>query len=242
MRQALAMNQESNDYYAKAWTALTVGIYMVETGAWVEGLRLLEQGCAFCEQIGHRRLWEENRATSAVLLCRWGKFRDSIGRFKEVYASANRRDDPQPQVWALAGLVENALWTEVELHESKGHLEEALEHLAAKNVSLNDHIRTHGLLALVHMRHGNKELARQEADIVLDLMKQSNFLIPYSYEGYVAAVNVYLGLWEKEDNRSGDLAQELSHFSRQGLKSARNLGRTYPINLPAACPVLSRPL
>jgi tetratricopeptide (TPR) repeat protein len=234
MRQALAISQESNDFSARAWLGLTVGIYMLEIGAWVEGLRLSEQGCAFCEQIGHRRLWEENRSVNAVLLCRWGKFRDSIGRFQEVYASANRRDDPQPQVWALSGLVENALWTGAEHHESKGHLQEALQYLNAKNVSLNDHIRTHGLLALLHVRLGNLELARQEADLVLDLMKQSNFLIPYSYDGYVAPVDVYLALWEKEDDRSGDGGQELSRFARKGLKTARSLGRTYPVFQPRA--------
>jgi hypothetical protein len=122
----------------------------------------------------------------------------------------------------------------IDLQEATKYIEEAQPLLAAKNLSLNDHIRIRGLLALMHLRKGNQDLARQEANKSLNLTSQTNFLIPYSYDGYAAPVEVYLTLWEKSDDLSGNAPQELVRLAQQGLKITRRLGRTFPIYQPRA--------
>jgi class 3 adenylate cyclase len=227
-----AMHPESDDVAIKAWTNMVMGLYLLETGRWEEGLRVTTEGASFSAEVGYRRSWEENWGLSAVLLCNWGKFGESVKRWEEVYASANRRDDSQLQVWSLCGRVENALWTDGIMQDSIACLQESLVHLNAKNISLSDHIRTRGLLALVYMRQGKYEHGRQEADAILELINQSNLLVTYAYDGYVAPVDVYLSLWEMEAERQGSNAKELSRLARQGLKKSRELGRTYPIFKP----------
>jgi class 3 adenylate cyclase len=233
-RWTIDMASEIEDNYARAWAFHTITMYTIHRGDWTVANELLIQGSEMCNRIGFRRLWDESWGMLAILLHRRGKFLDSKKHFADVYASANSRDDGQPQLWGLIGQAENELW----LHDDAGkiisYLNEAKDLLSAKNISLNDHVRTHGVLAKAYLRAGNDQLAHDEARTALNLTKEAKIFIPYSYEGYVAPTEVFLTLWENNNERSLSTHSEIANLAKEGLKFANKLGGIYPVFKPRA--------
>lgn len=226
--------QNIDDLSAKAWSILLTGYYYIGIGNWVEAEAILEQGSAICIQIGYRRHWDESQGLLGVISYRRGRFERSKKYFADIYASANRRGDVQPQIWGLTTLVENELWLGKDPLKLLPYLEESKNLLTAKNLSLAESIKTYGLLARVYLRMGNHELAQEEAQKTLELTEQVKSIILYSFEGYMAPAEVYLSLWESRGNISSAELQSISRFARRGLKIARKIGKTFPICEPRA--------
>lgn len=231
IRWTLKMMQEIEDLSAKAYTTLMIGYYKFHIGHWAEARILLEAGSAMCAQIGYRRQWDELTGTLGVLHHRWGKFKEGKKYFADVYVSANRRGDVQPQIWALNGQVENGIWLTNNPGELLPYLEEAKSLLTAKNLSLAESIRTYGMMARVYLRQEEYELAQQNAQKVLVLSTQTQFIIFYAIEGFTALVEVYLTFWENGYHITGETIPKTAW---QGLKIARKIGRMFPIHAPRA--------
>jgi hypothetical protein len=226
-RRVVDMLADIEDVPAKSWASFITAYYYLYTSSWPEIDALTEPAAEMAAQIGYRRQWEENNMIRGLGLINPGEFEDSQPYFASVTASAKRRDDAQPQIWGLSGQVEARLWLDDDPQASLVFLEEAKGLLSAGNINVNDHIRVHGLSAVTFLRMGNMQLAREEAQHVLDLATQAGFLIPYAREGYHGAVDVLLSLWEKAETQNA--RQEYAALTGQVLSYSRRLGRTFPV-------------
>ena len=233
-RWTIQIASEIEDKYARAWAYHTVTMYTIHKGGWTVANDLLIEGSELCNKIGFRRLWDESQGMLALLMYRQGRFIESKNYFAGVYASANSRDDVQPQIWGLVGQAENELWLSDDVDKIMSYLTEANDLLSAKNMSLNEHTRTHGVLAKAYLRAGNDRLAYEEARKALELTQKAKFFVPYSYEGYAAPAEVFLTLCENDSGRSWVRPHELSRLAQSGLKYASRLGRIYPVFKPRA--------
>jgi tetratricopeptide (TPR) repeat protein len=195
---------------------------------------LLQEGCDLCAQIGYRRLWDESYALQALVFHHSGRFKDAADIWADVYRSAQRRDDPQPMIWGLVGKTEGGLLLNEDAGEFMNHLKEAESLLAAENLSSAEFIRTHGMLARAYLRLGNFDLAGQEAEKTLEFITATKFFLPYAFEGYVAPAEVYLTLWEIAGDQVSIDNDSAANLAWQGLKTARKMGRTFPVFEPRA--------
>jgi hypothetical protein len=96
-----------------------------------------------------------------------------------------------------------------------------------------------GTNAVLCLRLGQLDRARQAADITSRLLSKTS--IPYFtlLESYAAVADVYLALWEAEILQASNTMQARGHsemhpLARQACKALHRFARTYPIGRPHA--------
>jgi RNA polymerase sigma factor (sigma-70 family) len=137
-------------------------------------------------------------------------------------ASANL----QHQLWAFIGRAEVQLRTG-RAAEAAELLEAALA-LLARNPDRAEELRARGLLAVAHMRRGERESAvRASEQTLLSIGRLSAPTAHYLLEGYAAPAEIYLGLWETEGRR-------WLHQSRRAVGALRQFAGVFPIGEPRA--------
>ena len=227
------MADECDDKYVRAWTYHYLGFNLLFKGEWPPTQEILDEGSDLCLQLGdYGRLWDHYWGMFAILYYRQGKYVSSRDYFAELFTSGNRRGVAQPQLWGLLGQVENELWLSNDTDKIMGMLDQAETLLASRNVSLNEHIRFHGLKAETYMQVGYEEPAYESAKKTLELAQQAKLLIPYSYEGYAAPAEVFLTLWENGYDSSADQPDQLSRLAKESLKFPTSIAKLYPAFRP----------
>lgn len=235
---ALENTQLTEDPFALAAVLQMSGIYNTGIGRWKRAIDDLSRATEILQRIGRLHSWEECRATMA-LACHWsGQYSRSRSLSSEVYDSAEKRGDPQAQIWGLA----NQAVTLLRLGRPKD-LDRALENmlqakalLAEYQLSVRpDEIFVHGVLAQVYRRKREAEPARQAAEIALRHVNAE--LMPvnyYPFEGYAGAPDVYLWLWEAsmDGEHSSRNHDSLRKMARQSCKGLNGYARVYSIARP----------
>ncbi len=231
-RWSLEIANEIDDLAARSWIFELAGAYLIFVGDWSEARRLFEEGARLASQLGYFRLLDQHRAFLAVMAYYRGRFGSSIRHWDDVFKSAGRRDDIQPQYWRLLGNTECGLWLVNDPEGAMRNIDEAQGLLAAKNLSPNDRTRIHGIRARVHLRAGDNRLAEKEAKRTLEMAEGTEFLIPYCYEGYTAPAEVFLTLLENEADESSLDRRSTADLVHRSLKIVRKLDYRYPIFAP----------
>jgi hypothetical protein len=230
-RWAQEIAQSLNDLATLAFVSAGTGYYYLGIGQWAEAKRALGQGVEIRGYLGSQRYWEESWGLLAVVAYHQGQFAQSAQMFADVFASAHRRDDPQPQLWGLLGQVENRLRLGGPDLDKVTSLLESAQRILSENPYNAEKIRTYGVLAWTHLRRNEPQLARQAAQTAEQYIAQTSFIVHYSFEGYAGPAEVYLTLWEASGNQPS-VQKTLAKSARQACKVLRNFARIFPIGQP----------
>jgi len=234
-RRALKTAEGINDLSTTALVVKFTGYYNLGAGRWTRAQNLLGRGAEICSRLGDRRNWEQIWGLLALLAYHQGNFARGKKLFAEVFASANRRSDAQPQIWGLLGQIENELWLSSTVTDSvKQCLETAESLLTEKNLSSAESIRIFGLMGQVYLRQGKQQLALQAVQKALQLSAQSPFTLLYAFDGYAGPAEVYLLLWEIHSSQLPGEYKALSKVARQACQGLRRFARVFPIAQPRA--------
>jgi tetratricopeptide (TPR) repeat protein len=203
-------------------------VYTIGTGRWMELHEALAEAQGLFEQAGDRRALGDALTVQAMSSLYRGEFQRAAAGFDDVHQRGRRDENIQHQVWGLLGKAECLL--------RSGQLDEAAQLLDAALALLTDHpdqaeqLRAYGLLAIVRLRQGNPTAARQAAEQTAHRI--AKFRAPtahYLLEGYAGVAEVYLSLWETNNN-SGDT----SRAARHACRDLRSFARIFPIGKPRA--------
>ncbi len=157
----------------------------------------------------------------------------SVGAISaDLYALAVRHDNFQQQPWALnlQGIY----------HLQVGHTERAVIclqtawELLASSTDRVTKALNRGLLAVAHLRQGDHPLARQMADAAACLIGHARPITSTTFDGYVAAPQVYLALWETSCASLSTPPAELAEQARKACRTLHRYARVFPIGRPRA--------
>jgi tetratricopeptide (TPR) repeat protein len=222
-RRALEASRNIDNYSAQMWVSLGTGMYYAGVGRWTKAQHLFEQVVEIAERLGDRSRWDDGVSNLATLTYFRGEFAHSTKLSDDLYASANRRNDAHNQAWALRSKV-YCLLPQGKFAEALTCLE-TLETLLAQDTHLVDEalrIDLYGLLALVHLRRDEPELALAAADKAINLAAQTSPLSYLSLPGYAGVVETYLSLNPVKDTRAKSNA-------RRASKALQGYARVFPI-------------
>jgi tetratricopeptide (TPR) repeat protein len=230
----LALTLKIHNLPARAWVALLAGIYYAGVGQWKDARNLLERVIQISERLGDRGRRDDGLGNLAVVAYYQGRFAESAGLFDELMASSLRRNDAHNQGWALRGqvycLLPQGKWAEALA------LLEKLRCLLDQHPDIVDealHIDLYGLLAMVHLRRGETELALTSAEKAAHLIAKTSPTSFLSLPGYRGMVETYLTLWEKNLTRKAPIPN-LKSRTRRANQALRGFTRVFPIGRPLA--------
>ncbi len=229
-RRALEAAHKVDNLSAQTWVFLGTGMYYAGVGRWSKAQHLFGQVIEISERLGDRNRRDDGRGNLAVATYFQGRFAQSARLSDDCYLSAERRGDAHNQAWALRSQV-YCLLPQGEFSEALNRLTE-IETILSQNPNIVDealNIDLHGLLALVHLRRNQPDLALTAATKALELIAQT---LPSSYlslPGYAAVAETYLTLWETEQ-----LTFKRSTVRRACCQALRSYARVFPIGRPQA--------
>jgi tetratricopeptide (TPR) repeat protein len=203
-------------------------VYKIGAARWAELDEALAEAKALLEQVGDRRALGDALTVQAMSSLYRGQFQPASAGFDDVHQRGRRDENVQHQVWGLLGKAECELRVG-RLDRAVGLLEAALA-LLADHPDQAERLRAYGLLAVVRLRQGNAEAARQAAGTAARLI--ATFRAPtahYLLEGYAGVAEVYLSLWE-----AGQDSSDTSRAARQACRDLRGFARIFPIGKPRA--------
>ena len=226
-KRALDMVEQTEDLPARAWVAMSTGVYYAGKGEWAIARTLFERVMSLGQMLGDWRRWDDGANNLAMINYFQGNWPASLELSEEFHNSARRRDDADNQCWALKG--------KVYCYLPQGLLDEALNCLIeiltmlADNDSIVDvplKIDTYGLLAIAQLQNGEHVSALEAAQRASELIAASS---PDAYPvllGYSGAAEVYLRLWEEWPELNTRSA------ARKACQALKSYTRIFPIGRP----------
>ncbi|HEX9439329.1 MAG TPA: hypothetical protein VF909_06605, partial [Roseiflexaceae bacterium] len=232
-RRALETAHAVNQPLALGEILQTSGLYHLGMGQWMPARDNLRQSLAI-----HQRLqYKPHISNSTVLLAQIALYRaefDEAMRLSlEVFRAGQRDDNPDYQIWSYAQQSLRAL--------RMGRMEQVISMMRSALALVTAHsegqanIYCRGLLALAHWRRGEQESARHLAGQIARLIGQTRG-IPVAYDvidGYLAAAEIYLGLWEQERDRPS-AGRETPAAARRACRMLHVYRRFFAIGQPGA--------
>ena len=219
-----------DDLPSLIWVQIAWGLYNLGVGAWeacAEVFREAEQGA--------RRLQDNRRLEECLTL--WGmadyyqgQFDPSLSKFSETYERATSSGNAQGKIWGLFGEAQIRIARGQPLEGVKA-LTEGFE-LLEQILDRLEEIRGFGLLARARLYQGEQEAALQAAREAS--RRIAKLRIPTGYyllEGYAAAAEVYLRLWEARALPPPDL-NTLAVEARRACRALRWFAFFFPIGRP----------
>jgi class 3 adenylate cyclase/tetratricopeptide (TPR) repeat protein len=210
----------------------TVSIYYIGIGQWALAKAGFEQATEIFERLGDRRNWALNLTALCFLAGYQGDFAHWEEMASKIYQVAHANEHVEHQAWGLSGQA-MTLMRRGQLEQAAKAMNAAMPLFASLPASDLGGIFVQGTLALLCLRQGLLDRARQVADTTSRLLSKTS--IPYFtlFDSYAAVADVYLTLWE------GELLQasansEMRFLARQACKSLYRFARTYPIGQPHA--------
>jgi tetratricopeptide (TPR) repeat protein len=162
-----------------------------------------------------------------------GQCTESSRLSDDYYASAQRRHDAHNRAWALRSQV-YCLLPRGEFALAFSRLTE-IEQILTQNPNIVDEalqIDLYGLLALVHLRQAEPDLALVAANKALTLMAETMPTSYLSLPAYAAVAETYLSLWETHPHNPPPTFKRRS--LRQACRALRSYARVFPIGKPQA--------
>jgi len=238
-RRALELAKQFDNLPALAWVSLLAGVYYAGVGHWGQAETLLEQVMDISERLGDRSRWADGLSNLAMIPYFKGQLSQSAQLFDDLAAAAFRRNDTHNEAWALRGqvycLLPQGKWTEAMVSLN------TLQLLLGENGHVVDealNIDLHGLLALIHLRQDEPDLALAAADQAMTLICKTSPTSYLSLPGYAGVAETYLTLWEKqllsESQNPKSKIQNPKSAARRACKALRSYARVFPIGRPRA--------
>jgi eukaryotic-like serine/threonine-protein kinase len=209
-------------------TYSTLGWYATGDCDWVNADALLRRSIDMALEVGNRRPWGEALATRVFLLSMSSRYDEALQLTAELIPEAIKNDDPNIYL--------SALLPQIVLMVRQGKLADALPLLdevktrVQRGVGTATVIWAYGILALVYLRRGSLQDARQAAELALAAMRNSQPVSHWTIEGIAGVVETYMALWQKA--AQPDEQKTLETSARQALKYLNGLARFFPIARP----------
>jgi tetratricopeptide (TPR) repeat protein len=203
-------------------------VYKIGAARWAELHEALAEAKALLEQAGDRRALGDALTVQAMASLYRGEFQRAAAGFDDVQQRGRRDENVQHQVWGLLGKAE-CLLRSAQLGQAAQLLEAALA-LLTDHPDQAEQLRAYGLLAVVHLRQGKAKAARQAAEQAA--RRIAKFRAPtahYLLEGYAGVAEVYLSLWETNNDSS-----DTGRAARHACQDLRSFARIFPIGKPRA--------
>jgi tetratricopeptide (TPR) repeat protein len=203
-------------------------VYKIGAARWAELHEALAEAQGLLEQAGDRRALGDALTVQAMASLYRGEFQRAAAGFDDVQQRGRRDENVQHQVWGLLGKAE-CLLRSAQLGQAAQLLEAALA-LLTDHPDQAEQLRAYGLLAVVHLRQGKAKAARQAAEQAA--RRIAKFRAPtahYLLEGYAGVAEVYLSLWETNNDSS-----DTGRAARHACQDLRSFARIFPIGKPRA--------
>jgi tetratricopeptide (TPR) repeat protein len=231
-RRALKTVEVIDDLSTRAWVSQTIGMYWLTVGRWQQSRAKLSEAVESTRRIGDWRRWEESLAELARLEYLQGDFGLGAELFAEMGRVAREQGHEQAQAWSLHGQ-STCLLRKGRIEETVGMLEKSPA-LQPGYDNVADMILGLGLLALARLRIGQCDLARHDAEETLRRMERTRPMANFNMEGYAAAAEVFLTLWEENVREAGAAARIFGVRAHSACKILRQFAWIFPMARPRA--------
>ncbi len=187
----------------------------------------LARGLALSEELGERRLWEENASIQAKALQFQGRLVEAEAQWRVVTDAAVVRNAEQIVAWGQLSVAWNLAW--------QGRADEAIEYMAPELTRSDtsdiafDVLWARGIDALVRLGSGDPGAARASAELALAKMSTAQ---PYPYfmlPAIAASTWVFLSLAEAAE---GAERKALIAAAAKSVKNLRFVGKFFPFARP----------
>jgi tetratricopeptide (TPR) repeat protein len=228
-----------NQLPALAWVSFIQGIYQVGIGQWDQAEAALHQSIKICQRLGDRYRGGQAQGILGKVAYYRGQFAQGAALAADLYAKTRQKNDLFAQALGLYQQGENKL--------RLGQTDEAITFLEAalliyqENPDRLTYPIIYSLLAVARLRRNEPALALEAADTAARLLAQTAIDVFASFQAYAGVTEVYLGLWEGNDDGGYSPGTNMSSPSQvpilrskahQICKAYWKLARVYPIARP----------
>ncbi len=221
-----------DDLSTRAWVSQMVGMYWLTVGRWDESREKLALAVESSRRLGDWRRWEESLAELARLEYLQGDFLLGAKLFEEVGCVARQQGHEQALGWSLHGH-STCLLRAGRLNEAAGMLEKSPA-LQPGYANVADTILGLGLSALARLRLEQFDVAGQEAEGTLCRIERTRPMANFNMEGYAAAAEVFLTLWERSQYQAGRTPPLVAERAYSACKNLRRFATIFPMAQPRA--------
>ncbi len=228
-RRAIEIAHSTGELRATAWVINLSGLCSMNIGALNQARRLMEQSVVMAEELGDRRQTIESLALLTLNNYYAGRFAEANQQAFQLYEAALRNGDIQGQVWGFCFQSINLLI--MDKVEQAAMLMEAAEIMLKENVGASlgtqERMEVYGALALVRLRQGDLQGARQAADELLPILMKPPTTAAIFYS-YINAAEVYFRLCA---NPQGKFTND-KVLRKQAVRSCaalRKFARVFPL-------------
>ena len=225
-RRAHATLTGLDHIYTKSYILWREGQYALGIGKWKDGEKAYQQSLAISSRLGDRRNWASALANLGGIAHLQGQYDLAIKRYEEVYQNGLANNHLEHQAWGLSSKA-SSLFHLGKITQASDLLEKTLPLFAVITDSGIANQTTHGTLAVVYLKQGELEKARNSADKTAQLLKQASVRIAVTFNSYSHVANVYLMLWEKSQSQFEK--SELKTLTRQACLELNQFAQTFPI-------------
>jgi class 3 adenylate cyclase len=217
IQRALTLANKAADPLAHAWALQFAALYGTGMGRWVQVTAQLEDAAEIMRQVGDRRRLGELNALRACVAYFQGDLAAAAPLFAELGRYGSQSRDTQLQTWALVAQATSAV--------RSGHLDQTASVLQDR--------RAPALEALLHLRHGDWQAARQAVQAALESVRVPPIKC-YWFELYATTAEAAIALWHTSRQRgSGDRPTSRA-AAEQALRCLRRYARVFPVGQPRA--------
>ncbi len=227
-KSAVKAAQAANQPIVLAIVQQVTALFSAGMGRWQVALVALEQAVDINTRVGAWQRWGETMAILSQVKYYQGDLVGNDQVCEKISYVAQRNGNSLQEAWGIEGQALSALRFG-DIDKAIRLFEEAMPGLAPDTGAT---ISASGLLAVALLYQGEHELARQLADRTAILISESSLTHFATVEGYAGVAEVYLTLYESQDNLSADDRVKLYDAARQACKVLR-ASQIFPINQPA---------
>ncbi len=228
LRMARRMASEVNDPLALARVIQITSAYTSGVADWPRAWEGLNSVLSAARQFGDLRMVGDTLSMISMLQIYQADYSSSIATREELNRVTQRSGNLQHRVWYLSGQAQNYLRARRDQLLVVTMEEQAASYLDENREGGVD-ISVYGILSLGYLRNGKIDAARRAADRALRLITTTSPTLYSVHEGYAAAAEVYLTLWER-----GIDAGHTMPAAQQVVKGLHGFARRFPVALPRA--------
>jgi len=188
--------------------------------------------------LGDRRNWAFSLTNRCYIAGFQGQFGHRGEMAAQLYTVARANEHLEHQAWGLAGQAMATLPLG-QIEQAARALNTALSLYASVSASALGETAIQGTLAVLCLRQGQSQLARQAAETTARLLAKTSFPFYSLIDGYTAVADVYLALWEEDLFPASTTSQTQANspmgaLARPACRALHRFARIYPIGQPHA--------
>jgi class 3 adenylate cyclase len=217
IQRALAAASEGADPVVRAWVLQFAALYGIGVGQWAQATAHLEEAAEILRQFEDRRRLGEINVLRACVAYAQGDLGRTAALLAELRRYADQIHDAQLQAWALIAQATTAA--------RSGDLDQAALLLQGR--------RAPALQALLHLRQGDWQAAREAVQVAL----ASAGVAPikcYWLDLYATTAEAAIALWHASRQRGPGEQATARAAAGQAMRSLRRYAHVFPIGQPRA--------